>query len=275
MTRTSKLLAVIPACGVSRRMGAPKPLLHWPASAQWWRNHALDRSMVLAWAQEHPEQTLLARTVAAYRAAGVEDLRVVVRLEDSPLLDVACALRLKPIAISNPPPDMLTSIAWGLLGAGIDRGETVDAFFVAPADQPPGPATLMPSLWTALKASDADAAAPVGGGRRGHPVLFRSALAWPILKAAAQRCTSFQESWHAYTKTTGSASREAASVLRFPAPPERIAAVQIPEDAGVDWLLRSGVCNVADVLVTDEAPFLDLNTPEDYFRAAADTPGLA
>lgn len=55
-----------------------------------------------------------------------------------------------------------------------------DRFFVTPADMP----LIGPAVYAALLAgSPADAVFPVFGGRRGHPVLFSSAVAPAVLAA--------------------------------------------------------------------------------------------
>lgn len=267
MTAAPELLAVIPACGYSRRMGVPKPLLRWPADAQWWQRHGGDPQRVSDWALRNPEQTLLAHSLAAFSATGVADVRVVVRREDTALQQVLRRLGHDPVLPPVPPPDMLTSIAWGLVAALFGpQLEDATGILIAPVDQPPISTAALRSIVEAAKQSVA-IAVPTQRGRRGHPCLLHPALAWPILLAAARRCATFRRHWHAVRDAL-----HQQTARKLPPPSEPLVHLQIPDDAGVNWLLHAAPCDVAKVPLTEETTLCDLDSPEDYLRAAVAAP---
>ena len=137
-----KLAAVVPAAGLSRRMGLEKVLLPFRRS------------------------TILETILETLTAAGISDVVAVVRPD---LPEAAnCARRAGALAITNPHPEgeMLVSIRLGLRALAPD----FDAVFVWPADHPAvSPATLG---FLASAADPARALLPTYLSRRGHPALI-------------------------------------------------------------------------------------------------------
>lgn len=138
--------AVVPAAGLSRRMGREKVLL------------AFGRS------------TMLETVLSKLRAAGVETVVVVVRPD---LLEAAARARAAGADVVvnlHPEGEMIESIRLGIAALPAD----LDAFFVWPADHP---AVLLSTLGRlAERAARGRAVLPVFGGRRGHPALVGADL---------------------------------------------------------------------------------------------------
>jgi len=145
-----KLAAVVPAAGLSARMGREKILL--PAG----------------------EISVLERVLATLAAAGVGQRVVVLRPDLPEAREVA--RRAGATVVWNPRPreEMLLSIRLGM--AEVPR--EADAFFVWPADHP----AVLPETLSLLAASAARdrVALPLFGGRRGHPALVGADLAEAI-----------------------------------------------------------------------------------------------
>ena len=154
MTGAYRFGAVIPAAGLSSRMGAFKPLLPLADST------VIERCVgsVLPYADA-------AVAVLGYRAD--ELLKVLNRRFGGRL-----TLALNPDYAST---DMLASIQIGLRAMG-----ECDAFFLLPADMPAIPPAVYEALSEAFDGS-AEVFYPVCGGRRGHPVLITAALIPAIL----------------------------------------------------------------------------------------------
>lgn len=138
--------AVVPAAGLSRRMGREKVLLPFGRS------------------------TMLETVLSKLRAVGVEDVVVVVRA-DLPEAD-ARARRAGAAVVVNRHPEgaMIESIRLGIAALPAE----LDAFFVWPADHPAVLESTLERL--AGRAARARAVLPVYGGRRGHPALVGADL---------------------------------------------------------------------------------------------------
>ncbi|HET6878664.1 MAG TPA: nucleotidyltransferase family protein [Pirellulales bacterium] len=141
--------AIIPAAGVSARMGTPKLLL--PCGGK----------------------TMIERVVAAWRASGVDRVVAVVRAGDAELASHIAQCGATVVPAEPPPPDMKASVLAGLnyLAEQEEPGPG-DVWLTAPADLPGLDPNVMRRLCDAH-----DPAAPrvlVAGhqGRKGHPVLF-------------------------------------------------------------------------------------------------------
>lgn len=141
-----RLGGVVPAAGLSRRMGSEKILLRLGKT------------------------TALEQVLDRLLRAGVEDRVAVLRpgLEDA----IALARGAGAIVALNDQPEeeMLLSIRLGI--AALSR--PVWAFYVWPADHP---AVTLETLTALAAASGPDRVViPTHGGRRGHPALIGSAL---------------------------------------------------------------------------------------------------
>jgi len=156
----SRLFAVIPAAGKSRRMGRPKLLL------------PLGSGTVLS---------CLLETLHGSRAFAA--IAVVVRSSDSPLAEEVRRCGAYLIQPDSDPPDMRTSVERALewISSDSDPADN-DAWALIPADCPLlRPATLAVILarWSD---SDAEILIPSFAGRGGHPTLFR----WPLAARVPQ-----------------------------------------------------------------------------------------
>jgi len=137
-----KLAAVVPAAGLSRRMGREKILLPFGRS------------------------TILETILEKLEAAQIEE-RVVVLREDLPeAADRARRMRARVVLNPRPEEEMLLSIRLGL--AAIPAGS--EAVFIWPADHPAAAIATVELLGG--KADPARALLPVYRGRRGHPALL-------------------------------------------------------------------------------------------------------
>jgi molybdenum cofactor cytidylyltransferase len=141
-----KLAAVVPAAGLSLRMGREKILLDAGGT------------------------TMLERVLATLARAGVGD-RIVVLRPDLPQA-VETALRAGARVVLNPEPggEMLFSIRLGMAHVPPEA----DAFYVWPADHPAVLAETVSLL--AASAGRDRVVLPVHGGRRGHPALIGTVL---------------------------------------------------------------------------------------------------
>lgn len=140
---------VILAAGASSRMGRPKALLSTGAS----------------------DECFVTRLVATLRAAGVDDVIVVVGVEGDAVVARLVMEPLPPRVVRNPHPErgQLSSLLCGL--TVVDR-PGVRAMLVAPVDLPfVLPATVRAVL-DRYRATGAPIVRPVCGGRGGHPVVF-------------------------------------------------------------------------------------------------------
>lgn len=138
--------AVVPAAGLSRRMGREKVLLPFGQS------------------------TMLETVLSKLHAAGVERVVVVVRHD---LLEADARARDAGAAVvvnRHPGGEMIESIRLGIAALPAE----LDAFFVWPADHP---AVLVSTLERlAGRGARGKAVLPVYEGRRGHPALIGADL---------------------------------------------------------------------------------------------------
>lgn len=158
MNGSPRSFAIVPAAGHSRRMGTPKLLLPWGDS------------------------TVLAHTLAAWRAATVTRTIVVVRRNDEPTAEVVRQCGAVLVQPTADPPEMKDSIRAALEEVRVrEQPTSSDVWLLAPADMP----WLAPSVVaTLLAAHDPETPrilVPEADGRRGHPVLFP----WPLAAEVA------------------------------------------------------------------------------------------
>jgi molybdenum cofactor cytidylyltransferase len=152
----ARYFAIVPAAGLSQRMGHAKLLL--PLAGQ----------------------PLICHTLAAWLQSQASKVVVVVRADDDRLAAVAARSGAEIVAASPPPPDMKASIQAALRHLdAMDCPQTGDALLIAPADMPRLNAAIVNRLiahhtsLTNRGATEWDAIlAPSLGGKRGHPVLF-------------------------------------------------------------------------------------------------------
>ena len=146
--------AVIPAAGLSSRMGAFKPLLPF------------DGATVIEAAVG--SVTPYIQTAAAVLGNRAGELDALLQRRFGKLLTTV----VNPDYAST---DMLTSVKLGLRAMG-----ECDAFFLLPGDMPAIPAAVFEALCGAYDGG-CDVIYPVAGGRRGHPPLISARLIPDIL----------------------------------------------------------------------------------------------
>lgn len=160
-----RTFALIPAAGLSRRMGRPKLLL--PLAGR----------------------TVLEHVVTALHAGGVDGVLVVVGPERADLTEPAERAGATVAALAVQTPDMRATCEHGL-DALAQRWQPAEAdgWLLQPADHP----TLRPDVVGALirvaaDRPDTDVVVPAHGGRRGHPVWLRWRLAAAVRRLPADQ----------------------------------------------------------------------------------------
>lgn len=153
------VFAVVPAAGLSRRMGQPK------------------LTMQLA------GRPVITHLLAALDQPGVDAIALIFRRGDEELtrtLQNSKPLRHAELIAVQPqtdPPDMRSSVEAGLAEIRERCSPCADdAWLLIPADHPVLDGDVVRELLTALPQSDADIFVPTHAGQRGHPTLFR----WPM-----------------------------------------------------------------------------------------------
>lgn len=150
----SKLFAVIPAAGQSRRMGRAKLLL--PIG----------------------ERTVIARVLDVLRRAEITESFVVCRAEDGALQRAVIDAGGTPLLPPVPPAEMRQSVEFALRAiAERYSPQGADGWLLVPADHPLLDGELLSRLLSRWRSGDCPILIPTCGGRRGHPVLFRWRLA--------------------------------------------------------------------------------------------------
>ncbi|MEX1127754.1 MAG: nucleotidyltransferase family protein [Vicinamibacterales bacterium] len=146
------LAVLILAAGRSTRMGRSKPLLpHGTATGQ----------------------TFVSHLVQVVRTAGISDIYVIGRPDDTELR--AEVEKVAATFIQNPRPDegQLSSLQAGLSAAEDVAGGGLTAVMVMPADVPLLGVRSVDRLLAAAGASTATILRATHGGRHGHPVIFK------------------------------------------------------------------------------------------------------
>lgn len=149
-----RLFAVIPAAGLSRRMGRPKLLL------------------------ELGGQTVIRRLLDALQQAGVAERIVVCRKDDAALQAEVAAAGATAVTPDVDPADMRTSVEHALAYLQSRcQPRPDDGWLLSPADHPVLNAAVVGDLVQRQAESDAAILVPTCDGKRGHPTLFRWSLA--------------------------------------------------------------------------------------------------
>lgn len=154
--------AIVPAAGVSARMGTPKLLLPWRG------------------------RIVVEQVIDSWRTGGVSELVLVARVDDAPLIDHARRAGAEVIAADPPPGDMKASVQIGLDHVALHfQPEFDDVWLTAPADLPMLNADVIRCL-LASHAIDAPRVLVASHqGRRGHPVLFPWRIAAKVTELPA------------------------------------------------------------------------------------------
>jgi CTP:molybdopterin cytidylyltransferase MocA len=141
--------AIVPAAGVSARMGQPKLLLRLEG------------------------RTIIERTIDAWQRSGVARVFVVLRADHTELATLAASSGATVVIAEPPPEDMKASVRAGL--EFITRGEkprSGDVWLTAPADLPALSAEAARRLLAAHNPRSPKVLVAAHRGRAGHPVLF-------------------------------------------------------------------------------------------------------
>ncbi len=149
----TRIWAVVPAAGMSRRMGRPKQLL--PVG----------------------KSTMAARVVTALLDAGVTGLVIVTREELLDALGLPTGPRVHVAFNEDTESEMIDSIRIGITALKQRNQSSSDGILVVPADMP---LISSMSFATCLKAFVADPQRIVVAsheGRRGHPIIFPASYA--------------------------------------------------------------------------------------------------
>ncbi len=146
------LFAVVPAAGLSRRMGQPKLVMD------------LAGKPVVAWLLDALDQPQ------------IDSIVVVVRKSDE-LLQSTIRAQNRSVELVLPdtdPPDMRASVEHALERISTKFAPSSDdGWLLIPADHPVLDRELVGSLLETWRHGDADILLPVANGRRGHPVIMR------------------------------------------------------------------------------------------------------
>jgi molybdenum cofactor cytidylyltransferase len=162
--QTSRVFAVVPAAGRSRRMGRLKQLLD-----------VRGRSML-----EAVLQPLVAADVAGIALVIHEDVAERLSLpEDS---------RLHVVRNDDERTEMIDSIRIGLgVHRGCEQVTDADGYMVCPADQPGITTADFDRCITAFRAAPDKIIVATRAGKRGHPIVFPAALASFVESAACDQ----------------------------------------------------------------------------------------
>lgn len=148
-TRRCSAFAIVPAAGVSARMGQPKLLL--PIDGK----------------------TLLERTISAWQQSGVDRVFVVLRADDAALAKLAASTGATAVIADPPPADMKASVRAALEYISLDaKPRASDVWLTAPADLPSLSAEAARHLLAAHDLRSPQVLVAAHQNRAGHPVLF-------------------------------------------------------------------------------------------------------
>jgi molybdenum cofactor cytidylyltransferase len=157
--------AIIPAAGLSRRMGQHKLLLPWRGA------------------------TVIEHVLAAWRASRVDRVILVAHPSDRQLAELGAAAGAEVVRPESPPPEMKDSVRLGLQFASRYQPAASDAWLLAPADMPGLKSATIDRMISAYEADLARAGdriyVPRFGRRQGHPVLFPWSMAQQVTLLAA------------------------------------------------------------------------------------------
>jgi len=153
MSTPSRLFAVIPAAGRSRRMGRPKLLL--PLG----------------------DETVIARQLRLLGRPEIEAVVVVVRSDDEPLRAEVAAHRGIALQPESAPPEMRDSVEYALRWIEAQyRPAPDDGWLLCPADHPLIEKAVLDLILERWGGSEDQVLIPTCRGKRGHPVLLRWSL---------------------------------------------------------------------------------------------------
>jgi molybdenum cofactor cytidylyltransferase len=155
---TSRIPAIVPAAGKSRRMGQPKLLLSFGG------------------------EPLIGRVVKALSEGGVSFVIVISPPADQPdgplVADAARRAGARVITPANRPPEMRESVELGIAEVEREKTGPPPAFLLTPADSPALTPQIVRSLLERWAESPGSLVVPVAGGKRTHPLV----LPWDLAR---------------------------------------------------------------------------------------------
>jgi molybdenum cofactor cytidylyltransferase len=150
------LFAIVPAAGLSRRMGQPKLVM------------------------DIAGQTVIERLLKTLAHPAVTETVIVFRRNDDELASVINSLSLSNVQTVQPdidPPDMKTSVEQAIESVRSRHSpQPTDGWMLIPADHPVLDPQVLDDLIAAWQTTDEDILIPQHGERNGHPAFFRWAL---------------------------------------------------------------------------------------------------
>jgi len=150
--------AIVPAAGLSRRMGQPKLLLSWNDS-----------------------QTIIDATLDAWQKSRVSRIMVVVRADDVALQTQCQKHNVQVVLPQVDPPHMKDSVLAALAWIDMNYEPTPsDVWLLAPADMPRLSSPVVNQLLDEHNPNAPAILKPAFQGKHGHPVLFP----WPLAAEA-------------------------------------------------------------------------------------------
>lgn len=150
------LFAIVPAAGLSRRMGQPKLVMDLGGKT------VIERVLTTL---SHPAVT---ETVVVFRR-GDDDLADAINSLDSGIV--------RNVQPEIDPPDMRTSVEHAIKSVQTRHSpRPSDGWLLIPADHPVLDGQVLDDLISAWQATDEDILIPQHGGQNGHPTFFRWAL---------------------------------------------------------------------------------------------------
>lgn len=147
------LFAIVPAAGLSRRMGQPKLMMNLGG------------------------RTVIERLLTALSHPRVQETVVVFRRGDDELASVIKALGLPNVHTVQPdvdPPDMRFSVEYAVEALRRRHApHASDGWMLIPADHPVLEANVLAELIAAWETTAEDILIPQHGGKNGHPTFFK------------------------------------------------------------------------------------------------------
>ncbi|MDB4614480.1 nucleotidyltransferase family protein [bacterium] len=160
----SRMIAVIPAAGLSRRMGQPKLLMPIGSSS------------------------VIERLLNVLLQAKVESVIVVCRADDLALQRAATACGAIVVTAAVDPPDMRTSVQHGLdYAAEHFPMADDDGWLLIPADHPVLTGPTVSLLIEIFSSQNPDVLVPTHNEGRGHPTIFSWRLAKQVRQLPADK----------------------------------------------------------------------------------------
>jgi molybdenum cofactor cytidylyltransferase len=150
------LFAIVPAAGLSRRMGQPKLVM------------------------DIAGKTVIERLLTTLSHPEITETVVVIRRGDQQLADAIAQLAIPKVHVVQPevdPPDMRTSVEHAIEYVGKSHSpQPADGWLLIPADHPVLDALVLDELIAAWQTTSEDILIPQHGEKNGHPAFFRWAL---------------------------------------------------------------------------------------------------